>query len=345
MCIYLRNRDNLTYNGREHIFPAAIGGIHTLEKGCVSDQANSIFCKLEDEMIHASTVSLCRGFSGPGKRGSTLPSGTVRILYFSDNDGISNKLSLGFMSMGKVYHIPHINISANSFSFSDEYTSEKELTESFHKFLNMLSEFNKSPRFVNITPDNYSDDTILIGFYDKKWYVVCPDKESIHDKIDALLKSKDSVGVVSHSILQPSLNDRIQESEATDRAYAKIAFNVLCKLYGADFISSHSFDIFRNWIVSGEPNNNNWINEHLCQNSDFPIRFPEDAHWCLLTQIQNQICAIVCLYNILRRKYIIGEIPNGSRFRKIDGYICDWKKHIEYNFMDYINTINILDLS
>ena len=161
MCIYLRNRDNLTYNGREHIFPAAIGGIHTLEKGCVSDQANSIFCKLEDEMIHASTVSLCRGFSGPGKRGSNLPSGTVRILYSLDNNGKVDKLSLGIMSMGKAYHIPHVSILYNSFSFSDEYTSEKELTRSFHKFLNMLSEFNKSPRFVNITPENYSNDTII----------------------------------------------------------------------------------------------------------------------------------------------------------------------------------------
>lgn len=339
MCIYLRNQDNLTYNGKEHIFPAAIGGIHTLEKGCVSDQANSIFCKLEDEMIHASTVSLCRGFSGPGKRGSNLPSGTVRILYSSDNDGKSTKLSLGFMSKGKVYHIPHISISPNSFCFSDENTSEKELTESYHKFLNMLSEFNKSPRFVNITPENYSDDIILIGFYDKKWYVVCPDGDSIHDRIDALLKSKDSVRDVSHSILHPSLNDKILESEATDRAYAKIAFNVLCKLYGTDFVSSHGFDVFRNWIVTGEPNNSNWITEHICPDSDFPIRFPEDAHWCLITQNQNQICAVVCLYNILKRKYIIGEIPNGNSFRKIDGYICDWKNHIECNLMDYIKTI------
>ena len=338
MCIYLGNQDNLTYNGKEHIFPAAIGGIKTLEKGCVSDQANSIFSKLEEEMIHASMVSLCRGFSGPGKRGSNLPSGTVRIIYSTNNDNKITKLSLGFMCMGKVYHIPHINIKKDSFCFSDEYTSEKELMESYYKFLNMLSEFNKKTRFVNITPENYSKDTILIGFYDKKWYIVCADIENIQDRVNALLKSKDSVGSVSHSILQPSLNDRILESQATDRAYAKIAFNVLCKLYGENFVCNHVFDEFRNWIISGKPSKNNWINKHVCQSSDLSIHFPKEAHWCLISHNNNQVCAIVCLYNISTRKYVLSELPHEYKIRSIDGYICDWKNHIEYTFMDYINT-------
>ena len=43
MCIYLGEQAGLTYHKREHIFPAAIGGIHMLEKGWVSDQANEFF--------------------------------------------------------------------------------------------------------------------------------------------------------------------------------------------------------------------------------------------------------------------------------------------------------------
>ena len=47
MCIYYGNKEDLTYNSREHIFPATIGGIETLPEGYVSDKANSYFSKLE----------------------------------------------------------------------------------------------------------------------------------------------------------------------------------------------------------------------------------------------------------------------------------------------------------
>ena len=42
-CIYYLNKENLTYNKKEHIFPATIGGIETLPVGYVSDQANEYF--------------------------------------------------------------------------------------------------------------------------------------------------------------------------------------------------------------------------------------------------------------------------------------------------------------
>ena len=47
MCIYYKNNPKLTYKEKEHIFPAGLGGITTLSKGLVSDQANSLFSKLE----------------------------------------------------------------------------------------------------------------------------------------------------------------------------------------------------------------------------------------------------------------------------------------------------------
>ena len=47
MCIYFKNNPELTYKEKEHIFPSGLGGITTLSKGLVSDQANSLFSKLE----------------------------------------------------------------------------------------------------------------------------------------------------------------------------------------------------------------------------------------------------------------------------------------------------------
>lgn len=338
MCIYFGDQDNLTYVGEEHIFPAAIGGMCTLEKGCVSDQANSIFDKLENEFTHASTVWLCRAFSGPGKRGSKKPSGTVRVFNYSKNNK-PEKLSFGILSMGKIYHIPQIIITHDSFSFTDECSSDNELMKSYHKFISKLSDFNKDSRFTNITPDDYSEDTILIGFYNRRWYVVCSDIEKLYSRIEVAIKSKESIGGISHNTFQASLNDKIQESEVSDRVYAKIAFNVLCKLNGTDFVSSKSFDKFKQWVVTGEPINDNWTNEHVCQASELAISFPEESHWCLISCNQNQVCAIVCLYNRLMRKFIIGEMPKGYSIHKLDGYICDWKNHIEYKFNDYINKI------
>ena len=43
MCIYYNNKDTLTYQGQEQIFPASIGGIEKLPLGYVSDQANNYF--------------------------------------------------------------------------------------------------------------------------------------------------------------------------------------------------------------------------------------------------------------------------------------------------------------
>ena len=43
MCIYYGDMPGLTYNKREHIFPAGLGGKAMLPKGYVSDQANELF--------------------------------------------------------------------------------------------------------------------------------------------------------------------------------------------------------------------------------------------------------------------------------------------------------------
>lgn len=52
MCIYLGDQDNLTYSGEEHIFPATIGGMSTLEKDVFLIRQIRFLINLR-EMTHA----------------------------------------------------------------------------------------------------------------------------------------------------------------------------------------------------------------------------------------------------------------------------------------------------
>ena len=68
MCIYYGDMPELTYNKREHIFPAGLGGKTMLPKGYVSDQANELFSPLEAKLMHDSLLSTSRSLFDPGKR-------------------------------------------------------------------------------------------------------------------------------------------------------------------------------------------------------------------------------------------------------------------------------------
>lgn len=70
-CIYNeKEEDQATFEKREHVFPAGIGGINMLNQGDVSDEINEFFSKLELQFMRESIIQIPRMFLGPGKRGS-----------------------------------------------------------------------------------------------------------------------------------------------------------------------------------------------------------------------------------------------------------------------------------
>lgn len=70
-CIYYKDRTDLTFNKREHIFPKAIGGIERLEAGVVSDQANEFFANnLEIKTLRSSEIFIGRIAHGFNKKPS-----------------------------------------------------------------------------------------------------------------------------------------------------------------------------------------------------------------------------------------------------------------------------------
>lgn len=84
-CIYYKKTEpDLRFDKEEHIIPAGLGGIHKLEKGSVSDEANEKFSKIETVALRNSIIGFNRMNFGPGKRGSLnvkkIKSPVMRVL-------------------------------------------------------------------------------------------------------------------------------------------------------------------------------------------------------------------------------------------------------------------------
>lgn len=70
-CIYYKDKKDLTFKNREHIFPKAIGGIERLDAGGVSDQANEFFANnLEVKTLRTSEIFIGRIANGYNKKPS-----------------------------------------------------------------------------------------------------------------------------------------------------------------------------------------------------------------------------------------------------------------------------------
>lgn len=70
-CIYYKDKNDLTFTNREHIFPKAIGGIQRLDIGVVSDQANKFFANnLEIKTLRESEIVIGRIVNGYNKKPS-----------------------------------------------------------------------------------------------------------------------------------------------------------------------------------------------------------------------------------------------------------------------------------
>lgn len=90
-CIYFKNQNNIMFKGREHIFPAGLGGIQTLPEGYVSKEANDYFSKLEDHLMHYSLISTTRMMVGPPKR-KDKQEGKRIVLLLENNRGRSMRV-------------------------------------------------------------------------------------------------------------------------------------------------------------------------------------------------------------------------------------------------------------
>lgn len=339
MCIYFRDKIGLTYKGREHIFPAAIGGIEKLPKGYVSDEANNYFAKLENELTHISTVSLCRSFLGPGKRG-TGKKGKAVVSVMKLDDG--NEPRLGYIFAGKPYVIHQIVVSEKEGKIlidRSEYDQYQDLKCCGPYFINKLKQFleKNDLRFTYIY-DAGLNNKLLIGYANDNLFVASSNIEmKVDDVKKEMLKIINSIKYRKDGIEVEASNvaycGKVSESVDAARAYAKIAFNVLAKIKGKEYINNDNFNGIREWILGENDVEFNCLPCKGMENIDKIL--PPYAHYCIFTNINNNLFACVKLY-IFLRIFNFGSIM-GDDFKTPDGMICDWKHHKEYNLLNFIH--------
>lgn len=324
MCIYYNNKDNLTYQGQEHIFPASIGGIEKLPLGYVSDQANNYFSKLEQELLKYSMISMSREIFGPGKRG-TNKIGEVNVCVMNDEQ---NNYKLGYLFKGKPYTIPHINVKIKTGKVKLSI-DKKEGSEYLNIFLQKLENFKE--KFVYIENNDIPQDEILIGYYQNKYFITFSYEKieisKIKNIIDMFLQSINKNTEFENNKSQVCVKNTMTISKDNVKVYAKIAFNVLAKYKGKEFVLDSAFDDMRKWIIGEKDLSINWLPN---RNSNLNFLISElTGHYCIISDIDGYICAEVSIYG-WKYGFKLGKNP-GEKFIMPFGILCDSQNKKEYS--------------
>lgn len=371
-CIYLKRddiNDGLTFNKKEHVIPAALGGINTLPKGYVSDKINEFFSKeLEQPFMHNTSISMLRSFNGPGHRGSLSENkeakSKISIITSKDN---SEVLELGYIKKSKPYSLPNVLLS--KYADSDELVLNFRLPvdnplqqlEIFKDFPDNYS--NKKYTLINSNKIRKSD--ILIGFElykDKgkgkekiRWYIAINSDSIIDNAI--VNKFIDNLDYIIESYTNNYINGKVFNFkpefnfhyefnfDTYYRVYAKVAFNFMAYYFGAEFALLDCFDPIREWIILGGENSFVTMpdnNEHSSF-AEIPLLndIIDDKDHCIFIGIFNsELYSLVSFYGEQPRKVIlcndVSKYIHKTINFKTNMLICNWENREEYTLLDRI---------
>lgn len=354
-CIYHKKSDeNLRFEKKEHIIPAGLGGILTLEKGTVSDEANEEFSKLEVRALRNSFISINRMNFGPGKRGSfnvkRIKSPVMRVLR---NEEVNPEdFLLGFIFMGQNYIIPQITIHFDGDIIRTNYISNTLIEKSIDNFNEKLIQFfqNAKRTFKSVQmpfiymPYRINKHFINIGYYQGKWYIATSHKKLNLNFVAFNLLPTLTKGT-SNKLTKPKLIDnvnlRYKDRIDTDPTtfyflYLKTAFNALTLFKGTQFVCDKIFDEIRENIIKlGDLNKFVLQNDKAIHNQieKYINNFPDKAHYVIISTQDNLLIAHVSFYGELPGRFILTDKYQGKKF--MDGFICDWQNRKESRLKDY----------
>lgn len=192
-CIYYGNQEGLTYNKREHVFPASLGCKTMLPKGWVSDQANELFSPMEEILTRRSSISTERALFGPGKRGSLAPQKAAQsdVCVGVDEKG---DCVLSYMALGTPYNISHFCRGAKQYRIC---LAVKDMPDAATKFISALNNFDEHTKYVTLTSKDISPSEVLVGYHKGKYYIAShpSQKDSYHieKEIKVFLSYSDAV--------------------------------------------------------------------------------------------------------------------------------------------------------
>lgn len=274
-CIYYCDgRDGLTYNNKEHIIPAAIGGHLTLPKGYVSDQANNNLSKYELSYIRYSPLFIARAKYGPGKRGSfdinKIDYPDVLSLEPMETNGDSYICPLGFLFSGKLHIISqyvvvfdndlkNYNVILLKPDNSNLNNRFKENLDSGIQILHMPNE--KNCKRIPI-PYKTKKCFSCMGWYKKNWFFCSTHPDATIDGTLQQILHKRPLSQNPEKHLGFSLSTPMfhysrgfpLENLSYAFLHAKNCFNTLAFFKGNEFVRHKMFDQFRECILS----NTNW---------------------------------------------------------------------------------------
>jgi hypothetical protein len=349
MCIYLGDKIGLNYTGREHIFPAGIGGIAKLPAGFVSDEFNEMISALELDFMRNSLVSIPRHFEGPGKRGKLAekfhsPSKVSVLLNVKENVH-----ALGYTIKGKPYEIPHISLNTvtgeTSLNFANDPSAghESKISE-FHQWSEQI-EWDKTIELDgNMLPENL----ILYGITkleSGKLRSFIARNNLTQFQLNLAMVQRIAEGYVTQSH-EPSavkyhaqVHAKATLSEDHYRIYAKVAINFIASIKGLDFVQADRFKPVVNWVAYGGHNEFARLIPELNLFGTDALKFPPSSHYVIVSKVQKRMIAYISLYSSLTVLLDFG-FEMTEPFHEC-GMVCDWKNRREYSLLEYISTLVI----
>lgn len=346
MCIYYKNRNDLTYIGQEHVIPAGLGGLAKLPKTFVSDQFNTHFSKIEQSFLRESIIGGVRQIIGPGSRGRMTERYETKskVHVLRDYPDGSN-LSLGYIRKGKPYLISYIilntatneiGVGFNNFTGFDPVVAFTAFKEQCAKALEL-----KIRRFIdNALPVNM----VLFGI-----------GKDIEENYDAFfVKNESNPCIMGTDLIQAigkSVGKNVAIPEASSnkiksaqtavwkeeyfRLYGKMLFNLLAHIKGEEFVQQDCLNDLREWIIHGGENRFAQLsNGRLDVLQHWGLDWPEDAHIFLLMTEKDTQYALCSLYNsMVVRVEMANHVQKPIHF---DGLICDWKNRRECRIGEFV---------
>ena len=122
------------------------------------------------------------------------------------------------------------------------------------------------------------------------------------------------------------------------RVYGKIAFNVLAKLKGQEFVLDSIFDSFVSAINTGKEIGKyvSWPETEVSGELKDFLHFGNDEHFVFIKHEDNELQGVVNLYGN-KGSVMVRFCDEFRRDFESCGYICDWMNKKEWLLEDYLN--------
>ncbi len=349
-CIYYKET-NLSFDSREHIIPAGLGGTKKLPSGFVSTKANHFFSDIERVALRETFVGGIRNHIGPGHGGKRLTVSDEGVIQCSQkykphinvlkgetkNAESEFSFKLGFMYDKNTVFLPQVlyRVDSNANIINRIYTpggfdNPKNNVSTFFECLKKIK-YNEL-KSVN-TELNFEKLFIMIGcFYDQWFYYsnipflglkqLLEISSRQGDKLDLAI-SLYSGGKYNYSYKMDGgfIGGELQF------IYLKTAFNVLASVMGQEYVLDERFDHVRDLIV-GKRKGTVFCESSPCKATRWIASInAKDPHAVLFETIDGALFAVVSFYGELC--YTL-KMASGIDKRVSFAYVCDWRNRKEY---------------